>query len=873
MTVGQASRCLRTGDPSVPYPLGNYQMDIHMSTGITHPINDVLTVLESVMNVVWLLLLYILKGGLTLIGWAFSLSPFTNSATLGSVQSKLEALYKGLDKAWVDAAFVAIGGYAVYLAFVRRRQSEAIGHLGASIAAILLALAIIHAPATFIGKPAGFVNGFAQDAISSANLAAHNQTGTVPASKLAGLTSDLFDTFATGPFCALETNDVNWCMSPPSPLEIKAVQRAVKGDHSYEKQAKAIAADVAMRLPSHQQQGAYQAVYRSLTSSAPPPRRADLFLRYPPGSTPRETLYALYTGENLEGKNPIGEVINSILSGDQSILKDVSKADLLAVAGDILDRELKVAGAILKYGVHAVTSIYSDIFGGGGTSEPKPLAPNKVAIQGSSGLVQRCLVLVLTVLALIGVLLVLAWLALHLISQALLGFVLLFATPVMMLAPAFGVAGRKAFATWAKTLFGAIASKAFYAAFLGIFVLSLTALQEASTAALGPKMHLTLGALAKTALPAAGVGKGTLLEGEGGSGGGWGVPWVMQCLLCWAVFFKRNKIVAFFAIDPATHQQSGSGSMAAFRVLGAAYSAHRIGGVVAGAAKRPINAYRANALERRMGERDATRDLAFDELGHQELDVASRLHDHSRERADNSQRALDSTDQRLNELKQNPDYKKYVAWKQSKAAYDRQPSRLKKEFEPPERPLVDELTRGEHIAEQISDLQGHRSGLKQEHSEAQGVVNHGERNLHAHGQLLSPSEIQDRVEARRSSLARDKVDPGAWKRPENLALANGELITPEKLTRLEGRARHDPGARQKLETTRRQVTERMQASERLLQGVPTRNQFDRNTTASAPDVASKHLRDSGKESMLSERAQARRRELKHRRYTQRMYRG
>jgi hypothetical protein len=55
--------------------------------------------------------------------------------------------------------------------------------------------------------------------------------------------------------------------------------------------------------------------------------------------------------------------------------------------------------------------------------------------------------------------------------------------------------------------------------------------------------------------------------------------------------------------------------------------------------------------------------------------------------------------------------------------------------------------------------------------------------------------------------------------------------------------------------------------------VPTRNQFDRNTTASAPDVASKHLRDSGKESMLSERAQARRRELKHRRYTQRMYRG
>ncbi len=161
MTVEQASRCLRTGDPAVPYPLGNYQMDIHMSTGLTHPINDVFTVLESVMNVVWMLLLYILKGALTLVSWAFSLSPFTNAATLGGVQNKLESVYHSLDNGWIDAVFVAIGAYGAYLAFVRRRQSEAIGHLGASAVAILLAIAIIHQPQTFIGKPAGFANSFA----------------------------------------------------------------------------------------------------------------------------------------------------------------------------------------------------------------------------------------------------------------------------------------------------------------------------------------------------------------------------------------------------------------------------------------------------------------------------------------------------------------------------------------------------------------------------------------------------------------------------------------------------------------------------------------------------------------------------------------
>ena len=878
MTVEQASRCLRTGDPAVPYPLGNYQMDIHMSTGLTHPINDVLTVLESVMNVIWMLLLYILKGALTLVSWAFSLSPFTNAATLSGVQNKLESVYHSLDNGWIDAVFVAIGAYGAYLAFVRRRQSEAIGHLGASAVAILLAIAIIHQPQTFIGKPAGFANSFAQDAISSANLAAHNQSGTVPASKLASLTGDLFDTFATGPFCALETNDVSWCLSPPSKLEMEAAQRAVKGDHTYEKQAKAIAADVASRLPRNQQQKAYKAVYGSLTSSATPSRRADLFLRYPPGSTPRETLYALYSGENLEGKNPLGEVIDSIISGDGSILKDASKADLLAVAGDIVDRELKVAGAILKYGVKVVTSIYSDIFGGGSSNELKPLAPNKIAIQGSSGLVQRSLVLVLTVLSLIGVLLVLVWLALHLVSQALLGFVLLFATPVMMLTPAFGASGRKAFGGWAKTLFGAIVSKAFYAAFLGVFVLALTALQDASTTALGPSVHAGIGTLAKTAVEGVEVGKGDLLEPEPASGGGWGVPWVMQCLFCWAVFFKRNKIVSFFSIDPGAHQQSGSGSMAAMRVLGAVYAANRLGGAAIGAAKRPINAYRTNRLEQVMGREQATRDMAYGELESQELDAAGRVHQDGKERTASYQRNLEKTDQRLGELKQNPDYRAYTSWRTSKAAHDSLAEPVRKTAVAPEEPDSDTLLRGRRISDQVSRLQTARNALKENHSEARSLVQRGELNLREHGQLLSPAEVQNRIEARRTGLAQTKSDPHAWRRPENLALADGggKLLTPQRIRDLEQQAadpEKHPHARAELEATRRQVTERMQSSERLLTGVPVRNRFDRNVPASNPQQAASVLNDRGKRFELDTEADRRRSELRTHRRRTRLYRA
>jgi hypothetical protein len=875
MTVEQASRCLRTGDPSVPYPLGNYQMDIHMSTGITEPVNDVITILEAVMNVVWLLLLYILKGALTLTGWAFSLSPFTNTSTLGSVQSKLESVYKALDGAWLDSVFVAIGAYAAYVGFVRRRQSEAIGHLGASVAAILLAMAIIHAPRTFVGKPAEFANGFAQNAISSANLAAHNESGTVPASKLASLTGDLFDTFATGPFCALETNDVSWCMSPPSKLEMEAVQRAVKGDKGYEAQAKAIAADVASRLPGRQQQSAFDSVYGSLTSSAKPSRRADLFLRYPPGSVPREALYAVYTGENLENKNPIGEIIKGIISGDESIFKDASEGNLLAVAGDILTREISTAWTVLKYSwaviTDPVTSLYHDIFGGGSSSSPpKPLAPNKVAIQGSSGLVQRCLVLLLTILALVGVLLVLVWLALHLVSQALLGFVLLLGTPVMMLSPAFGVAGRKAFATWAKTLFGAIASKAFYAAFLGVFVLALTALQEASTAALGPTAHLSAEALLNTTTK--GLSHGGVLESEASSeGGGWGVPWVMQCLLCWAVFFKRNKIVGFFSIDPATHQQSGSGSMTAMRVMGAAYAAHRLGGVAAGAASRPINAYRTRSGQRTLGREEATRDMAVSEMEGQELQAADRSHAHNGERAGIYKKALDNTQAQVAKIKANPDYRQYTAFQQSQQTADEMLTRNSR-YVPPEPLPHDVEGRGEVMAKRLAKLESGKSVLEERHTAARDLVGRGERNLREHGQVLSPTDVTNRIEARRSGLTANATDPNAWKRPENLALA-AKHTTPERIQSLERKAQNPakhPQAREELNSTRQQVKARMEASERLLQGIPGRKQFDKRPEPQSPATAEQQIsRQPHRRAELDRIANTRVRELKHRRYVQR----
>ena len=875
LTVWQDGRCIRTGDPDVAYPVGNWQFDIHISTGLLHPINNIYGVLETVLNTVWLILLYLLKYTLTLLSWAFSITPFTNTATLGNVHSKLAALYTTLDSPWMNAVYILIGTYAAYLAFVRRRQSEAIGHLLASLVCILAALAVINDPSYFIGKPAEFANGFAQNAIAASDLAAHNQTANNATSKFAGLTAGLFSGFAAGPFCALETNDVTWCESPPSNLEIKTVQAGISRDKTFQAQARAIAEDTASRLPASQQKTAYTEIYDQLTTSSTSGlTREDLFLRYPPGSTPRDALYALYSGKNPDSDNAQGNAIASIISGAGSVLADASKGELLAVAGDVLGTAVSVAGDVLHIAVSAVTTPIGDVaglLGIGGGGKPKPLAPNKVAIQGSGGVAQRVLVLGLTALAMVGVLLVLVWIAVHLLSQALLGFVLLFAAPAMMLVPAFGPSGRTAFGSWAKTLLGALLSKAFYAAFLGTFVLALSVLQQAT--------------------------------GTPGNGG-WGAPWVMQCLLCWAVFMKRKQIVGFFSIDPSYHAQSGSAGQGAFRVLGSAYAASRLGGAVAGGIKRPIHNARTNSIERRMAQDTATTELAGEMLSRQENAGAGRELAGAERRAGIFQRALDKTGLNFDRLKQNPDYRQLIQHEASRDAYlelARKPGGPGAGVTSPAPLPADIRARGEVIRGQIDRLQAGRGTLQKRHAEAQGTVNTGRRNLAQHNSVLSPAELSNRIDGRRLASERAAGDPNAWKRQENLGTvgfrrdaAAGALIsdragtpmTAGRLQALEQRSTAEIGkgtgngpATRDLQIVRREVRGQMEISRGLLGGVPTRSPLNRGAADPAlkddgREGAQQVLRDHNYQTQLDHRAAERRDELRHQRYVRRhIYRG
>ena len=179
----------------------------------------------------------------------------------------------------------------------------------------------------------------------------------------------------------------------------------------------------------------------------------------------------------------------------------------------------------------------------------------KVAAQGGDGVITRLSMLVLFALGLLGALMLLAWLAIRLFTQAAIAFVLLLVAPFILFFPLLGEAGRRAFKSWGLTLFGAIVAKVIYAAFLSVVLLGITVL--------------------------------------GGSAlGGGATGFLLSCAFCWAVFLKRNELVGFLSVgdsDPKVGHGFGYAGVEALRLGGrVAGSPLRVAGGVGRRAGRVV---------------------------------------------------------------------------------------------------------------------------------------------------------------------------------------------------------------------------------------------------------------------------------------------
>jgi hypothetical protein len=415
LTSSQQQNCVHSGSPWSSYPIGNYGLDINTGSNgggiLSLDVNGFVTgLLQELANGLWMFGLYVLKGAITLIELAFGLDLFGNPHAMSGISAALTNLYDNFDVPWMSGLLAAIGLWGIWTGLVQRRHSYTIGATLASIVMVVAAMWIIAQPSSTVGFAYESANKAALD------LVAAPSQGSVgnPQGSFADAMSSLWTQMVRGPWCALDFTSIAFCEGKPEQAAVKQAAEDAYQDNSILLPELADALSPTGGNCDSAGEGATSCIqhYVEAHQPYPPPAiRADLYLRYSPGSKPRTDLWTYYHGTD--------------------------------------------EAHILIFGV------------GGGHAGHDPAA---VSIQGTDGWITRIVLLLLLGLGLLGALLMLVWIAVRLALQTCTGLVLLMLAPIALLLPAFGEHGRATFARWASSLLGAMVGKAWYAAMLAAAV-------------------------------------------------------------------------------------------------------------------------------------------------------------------------------------------------------------------------------------------------------------------------------------------------------------------------------------------------------------------------------------------------------------------
>ena len=160
--------CRIAGSIAHTYPVSNYGLDVQIETRVDKVEDNLFAAIQSVGALVWLGLVYALKGVLLLLEWAFSLD-LLNEA-MGSVRSTLDQLHRRvLGTPWFLAAIAIAGLWGIWRGLVQRRTIQTAAGLAATVALMLCALVVIRDPAGTVGHASRLANDASLGFMSAAS--------------------------------------------------------------------------------------------------------------------------------------------------------------------------------------------------------------------------------------------------------------------------------------------------------------------------------------------------------------------------------------------------------------------------------------------------------------------------------------------------------------------------------------------------------------------------------------------------------------------------------------------------------------------------------------------------------------------------------
>jgi hypothetical protein len=381
-----------------------------------------------------------------------------DSATMGALARALRDTQAAFTQPWLVLALALASLGTAYNGLVRRRVAETLGQAAVMLAMMAGGLWVIADPTGTVGALGRWV-----DEASAGTLGAVLEGTPARAPRtLADSMGDLFDGVVGAPWCYLEFGNVRWCAEPA--LLDRHLQSA----------ALAIATG-AQSAEGCSGKGGWDSedVCEALAGEQPQARAQSATL-----------LRAARTNGELFLALPANEAARNSINDSASLLR-------------------VLCGSSDATGCRGPTASEAEFRTQGGT----------IARLGG---------LLLIAVGALGMLLLLGFIALHLLGSELVSLLYLLLAPAAVIAPALGDGGRAAFRAWATRLLGAVASKLVFSFLLGV-VLLLTR---------------------------------TLLELEAL---GWWTRWLLVSALWWGAYHQRRGVLSFMHGGPYAAGRPSSG--------------------------------------------------------------------------------------------------------------------------------------------------------------------------------------------------------------------------------------------------------------------------------------------------------------------------
>ncbi len=286
------SACQITGTPETTYPTSDYGFDVFIPTGVTHPIGDFTAGFVTILNGIWLGLLFVLKLTLTLLGLAFGLNPFADGATMARLSAAVSRIYATVTEPWLSALVVCAGIALAWRGLISRDVAGSVAGTIAAVAMLCLGLWVVHSPRETVGRLASFSNQAALGIIAAP------QSGNLgdPTGSYAEAMSHVWSRLVEVPFAGLDFSDVNWALGPPPEQATKKANEAFCEDNS---SLTALADLQHIGIHTEDQCAAF-----AERRFGRPRRVIDLYLRSSPGSAARAALWNYFDKEEGDRYKP-----------------------------------------------------------------------------------------------------------------------------------------------------------------------------------------------------------------------------------------------------------------------------------------------------------------------------------------------------------------------------------------------------------------------------------------------------------------------------------------------------------------------------------------------------------------------------------------